>query len=75
MIGKCLAEKDYIENIRPIQTNIIIFDVKSPLTSESYLAKLEEKGILASAFGPQTIRFVTHLDFTEEMLGRTLEAI
>ncbi len=74
-IGEVLAQKDYVENIRPIQTNIVIFDVKPPLTSEKYIEDLAQKGILASPFGPQTIRFVTHLDFTEEMLEKTLAAI
>jgi threonine aldolase len=32
------------------------------------MEKLTEKGIKASAFGPKTVRFVTHLDISEEMI-------
>ncbi|MEY4927153.1 MAG: hypothetical protein RI894_1589, partial [Bacteroidota bacterium] len=67
ILANCLAELDFIENIRPVATNILIFDVKKPLTAEKYLQRLNEKGIRASAFGPQTVRFVTHLDFDDAM--------
>jgi threonine aldolase len=36
---------------------------------------LAEKGIKGAAFGPQTVRLVTHLDFTEAMLDQALEVI
>lgn len=68
LLGDTLAKCTYVENIRPIKTNIVIFDVKSPNTATSFLAYLKEKGINASAFGPQTIRFVTHLDVSTSMI-------
>ncbi|MDX1940235.1 MAG: GntG family PLP-dependent aldolase [Saprospiraceae bacterium] len=75
LIGKTLDSLDYVENVRPVQTNIVIFDVKSPYTAASFLEKLKTKGVNATAFGPQTIRFVTHLDFTEAMLEKTLQIL
>lgn len=74
-IGALLETLDYAENIRPIHTNILIFDVKPPHTAESYLAHLKTKGVLAVAFGSQTIRFVTHLDFTGTMMEHLLEVL
>ena len=74
-IGAVLEAMPYVSEVRPVQTNILIFDVNPPYTAASFLEKLAEKGIKASAFGPQTVRFVTHLDFTEEMLERTLEVL
>lgn len=70
MIAQTLATLPYVENIQPVHTNILIFDVKRTMTADSFLAKLKAKGILAVAFGPQTVRFVTHLDVTDEMLER-----
>ena len=70
-----LAELDYITSIRPTMTNILIFDVKPPLTAAIYLEKLAQHGIKAAAFGVQTVRFVTHLDFTDEMLSEVLAAL
>jgi threonine aldolase len=65
----------YVADVRPVKTNILIFDVKEPWTAESFLANLAEHDIKAVAFGPQTVRFVTHLDFTEEMMGKVLEVL
>ncbi|MCB0557398.1 MAG: aminotransferase class I/II-fold pyridoxal phosphate-dependent enzyme [Lewinellaceae bacterium] len=74
-IGAVLEAMPYVSEVRPVQTNILIFDVNPPYTAASFLEKLAEKGIKASAFGPQTVRFVTHLDFTEEMLDRVVEVL
>ena len=67
-LGAILEKQAYVAGVRPVQTNIVIFDLHAPHTAASFLQKLAEKGIKASAFGPQTIRFVTHLDVTEEMI-------
>ena len=64
-LGAVLSELPYVENVRPVQTNIVIFDVKAPYTSKSFLALLESKGIQATPFGPMTVRFCTHLDVNE----------
>ncbi len=69
-LAAILEDLPYVNNIRPTQTNILIFDVSAPYTVASFLQYLTDHGIKASAFGPQTIRFVTHLDFTEEMFSR-----
>ena len=76
LIGKTLQALPYVENVRPVQTNIVIFDLKpSHYTAASFLEKLKTHGINAAAFGPQTVRFVTHLDFTAEMLEQTLKTL
>jgi threonine aldolase len=71
--AKALAEilrgLSYVENIRPVKTNIVIFDVTLPFTATTFLEKIEAGGIKAAAFGPQTVRFVTHLHFTKAMLA------
>lgn len=69
-VGSILETCDYVERIRPIQTNILIFDLKANINTKSFLAKLENKGILGVQFGPHTVRFVFHLDITEEMMKR-----
>lgn len=74
-IGQVLKTMPYVANVRPVKTNILIFDVKKPWTADSFLEKLEEKGIKAVPFGPQTVRFVTHLDFTEEMMKEVLRVL
>jgi threonine aldolase len=74
-LGLALDNIPFVENIRPIATNIVIFDVKSPHTAASFVQAMEDKGIKCSAFGQQTIRFVTHLDITDGMMDQTIAAL
>ena len=75
LLASSLATLDYVAGIRPVQTNIVIFDLHAPVTPASFLAYLAENGVKASAFGPQTIRLVTHLDVTAEMIGQAIEVL
>jgi threonine aldolase len=74
-LGAVLKELPYVENVRPVKTNIVIFDVKSPLTSALFIQQLKEKNILASPFGPMTVRFCTHLDLSESMIDETIKIL
>ena len=74
-LAECLTTLSWVGRIRPVMSNIVIFDVEAPHTADSILKRLEEQNIQAVAFGPQTIRFVTHLDYTEEMLERTINTL
>jgi threonine aldolase len=49
-----------------VQTNIVLLQTRAP--SESVVAKAEQVGVLVVAFGPQTVRCVTHLDVTPEQV-------
>ena len=59
----------------PVDTNILIFTLDEKISGDLFVAKAKEKGILCSAFAKQNIRFVTHLDFTENMLNETEEIL
>ena len=75
IIGEHLQTLNYISDVRPVKSNILIFDVEAPLTASTFVEKIGEKGVLAVPFGEQTVRFVTHLNFTEKMLERTLDVL
>lgn len=66
-----LGNLNYVENILPVDTNIVIFNLKANVKPEEFLQKLTSNNIKATSFGKQAIRFVTHLDFTDEMLEKT----
>jgi len=71
-----LKQLPYVESILPVYTNIVIFNLKKEaMSGAQFEQKLAEQNIRISAFGKQTIRFVTHLDFTDEMLDKTVEAL
>ncbi len=75
LLGAVLEKTNYAENVRPVRTNILIFDVKAPWTAASFIEYLNGKGILASAFGVNTVRFVFHLDVTEEMIEKVVAVL
>ncbi|KEO74352.1 threonine aldolase family protein [Anditalea andensis] len=66
-IGEILEKQSWVLEVFPVQTNIVIVKLKDATPAEM-LAKLAEKEIRAVKFGKDQIRFVTHLDFTDEHL-------
>jgi len=64
-LGNLIMSLPWVERVRPVMTNIVIFDLANGITAESVLGKLEQRGIMASAFGPHTLRLVTHLDYND----------
>ncbi|MBK9657786.1 MAG: aminotransferase class I/II-fold pyridoxal phosphate-dependent enzyme [Rhodanobacteraceae bacterium] len=75
MLASVLAEAPFVAGLRPVHTNIVIFDLVDGWTAASFLAHLREQGVRASAFGPQTVRFVTHLDVDRAMVERVCSVL
>lgn len=69
-IEEILKSLAYVDEVLPVETNIIVFRLKESNTTEKFLALLASKNIKAFATAKQTIRFVTHLDFTDDMLEK-----
>ena len=74
-IGEVLKGAAYVSELLPVETNILIFSLKDPWTSETFLKKLTEKGVKGIAFGKKMVRFVTHLDFDDKQLEETLKVL
>jgi len=66
-IKDILERLSWVAEVLPVQTNIVIAKLKK-ISPAEILAKLSEKEIRAVKFGKDQIRFVTHLDFTDEHL-------
>ncbi len=75
ILGDTLEKLSYVENVLPVDTNIIIFNLKENISPEKFLNQLLENNIKAVGFGKQSIRFVTHLDFTDDMLEKTVKVL
>ncbi|WP_323347779.1 GntG family PLP-dependent aldolase [Arcicella sp. LKC2W] len=67
-IEKIMEQLPEVEEIYPVDSNIVIFRLNDKILSSDYVQKLNEKGIKAATFGKHLVRFVTHLDFTDEHL-------
>lgn len=74
-MGAVLETLPYVDEIFPVQTNILIFKLNKNMKDTDFINKLNEKNIKATIFGPQTIRFVTHLDFTDSMMEEVIKIL
>ena len=75
MIGAVLQERPYVQEVRPVQSNIVIFDLPSSIPADTFIHRLNEKNIGASPFGPNTVRFVTHLDVSPAMIETVIQVL
>ncbi|MBA2612507.1 MAG: aminotransferase class I/II-fold pyridoxal phosphate-dependent enzyme [Bacteroidetes bacterium] len=72
-LGDVLNKLGYVDSVLPVYTNIVIFHLKpEKITGDAFEKKLSENNIKISAFGKHTIRMVTHLDFDDTMLEKTI---
>ena len=75
LLEKAIAKKDFTGTMLPVETNIVIFEVKGSFTPKELAAKLKDAGILATAISATQIRFVTHLDVNREMIDEAVAII
>ncbi len=68
-----LAGMSYVEEVYPAETNIIIFKLNSKYTQPQLLHLFEDRSLWAVGFGHDKIRLVTHFDFDDQLLARSLE--
>ncbi|GGK70501.1 low specificity L-threonine aldolase [Rufibacter glacialis] len=75
LLGNALAQAPYVASVMPVETNIVIFTLAPEVTTDAFLGYLAQKGIQGTSFGPQMIRFVTHLDLSPDMVTAIIQAI
>jgi len=75
LLAAALIKTDYVVSVIPVETNIVIFKVAEGFNAISVVGSLNDKGILCGTTGPDTIRFVTHLNITPEMMQHALTTI
>jgi threonine aldolase len=75
LIADTLASTDFVGEILPVETNIIIFEVKGKYTAPQLAAKFKEENINVIAISPTAIRIVVHLDISEAMVQKTIDTI
>lgn len=70
-----LLSLDYVDSVIPVQTNIVIFKVNDRFEAIDIVRKLQNEGILCNTTDRDTIRFVTHLDVSSDMIDRAIEIL
>jgi threonine aldolase len=74
-LSDVLLTKDFVTSILAVETNIVIATIGGKYTAARLVAALKEKGVLAIAMTPTQLRFVFHLDISENDLARTIEIL
>lgn len=74
-LANMFEDKMYVENIISAGTNIVIVSIAKDKSVKDLLEQWKKKGLLAVPFGPNDIRLVTHLNFTDDMLQKTTEIL
>ena len=68
-----LLKQSWVQHVMPVDTNIVLFQLSDGISPDLFIQKFKDKGVLFVSIGGGYIRAVTHLDFTDDMLERTLE--
>ncbi len=74
-IAEALLKKSFTGKMKPVETNIIIFEVTENYTPVTLAAEFEKFDIMVMAISAKEVRMVLHLDITEKMVLQTLEVI
>jgi threonine aldolase len=76
-VAKRLAESPRVKlSLDPTQTNIVVFSVTEDAPdAPTIVSRARERGVLMFAFGPRTIRLVTHLDVTSDQCDDAAEIL
>ncbi|MBK8613738.1 MAG: aminotransferase class I/II-fold pyridoxal phosphate-dependent enzyme [Flavobacteriales bacterium] len=61
-VSDVLARSPNVEMVMPVETNIVIYVLANGASAKAHVARLQERGILAFAIGPDRVRLVFHLD-------------
>lgn len=74
-LGNALNNLHDVSQVEPVETNIVIFYLKTGINEAGFLKKLNDKGIRISAMGQGKLRMVTHLDYTDVMHMKLLKTL
>ena len=74
-LGELLSKLPYVDEIQPIETNIVIFSLTSNYDENVFIETLAKKNIRLIQLGKGKIRMVTHRNYTDEDHLFTMETL
>jgi len=75
LLADALKAAGFVEEVMPVETNIVIFKVAAGFSAAAVLSSLNDHGILCGTTGPDTIRFVTHLNVGADGIAHAIQTI
>jgi threonine aldolase len=74
-IAHALLEKDFVGKMKPVETNIVIFEILHEQGPQFFCDSLKAKGILCLPISKTEARMVTHLNVTENDCKQVINTI
>ena len=74
-IAAALASKDFVGNILPVETNIVIATIKGRFTPATFVEAMAKHNIKLFSVSNTQIRLVLHLNVTKQMVAETISII
>lgn len=68
-LARSIAQNPSVESVIEPETNIVIFRLSASVTSAEFVSRLSAAGIAALPFGPDKVRFVSHLDLSDKAIA------
>ena len=65
-LASVLQQSNFVARVEPVETNIVIFALKSEFGEQDFIQRMKALGILMIALGRGKLRLVTHRDYTDE---------
>ncbi len=76
LLAEALSRIERVEiDLDAVETNIVVFRLTDGLSAADVVARLKARGIWMSAFGPDAIRLVTHLDVDRAACATAAQAL
>ncbi|HEY4965000.1 MAG TPA: GntG family PLP-dependent aldolase [Puia sp.] len=74
-IETALQKHPSVQMVLPVETNLVIFEMRERTDLQHFISQLKEKEILLLPISENRLRMVTHLDITSEMVDAVVDAI
>ena len=65
-ISNLLRKLYFVEEVYPVETNIIIFKNKDKFSTKDFIDFMNHNGVKLIGMGDNKLRLVTHLDYTSD---------
>jgi len=75
MIEDALRAKPFVDQVLPVETNIVIASFHAPYTPQLFMEAMKKEDILMYQISPNQIRMVVHLDINPALVEKTILAI
>jgi threonine aldolase len=74
-IGEALQNHPLVKMVLPVETNLVIFELKEGTDQKAFIKQLKEKNVLLLSISDKRLRIVTHLDISEIMVEKFLKIL